>query len=141
MTHVRGLHCRLVAAAFILLAAGTSRAAMISRCTAPGMFPDSDMTVFVFPFVDYTSRDSSLFESPVGTELAGLIQADTLLAISRYGCVAAIRMLGSPEECREGIGQPHGPIRRWPPRACGDHGLGSHLSSGGRKLCAELCLV
>ena len=99
MTHVRGLHCRLVAA-FILLAAGTLRAGMISQCTAPGMFPDSDLTVFVFPFVDYTSRDSSLLESPVGTELAGLIQADTLLAISRYGRVAAIRMLGGPEECQ-----------------------------------------
>src|SRR5207245_1233931 len=38
--------------------------------------------------------------SPVGTELAGLIQADTLLAISRYGRVAAIRMLGRPADCQ-----------------------------------------
>jgi hypothetical protein len=64
------------------------------------MFPESDVTVFVFPFVDYTSPESSHVESPVGTELAGLIQADTLLAISRFGRVAAVRMLGRPSECQ-----------------------------------------
>ena len=100
MNCVRGWRAWAVAAAFIALAQGAALAGMMSPCTAPGMFPDSDVTVFVFPFVDYTSPDSSHLESPVGTELSGLIQADTLLAISRYGRVAAIRMLGRPSDCQ-----------------------------------------
>ena len=100
MNSARRYRALVVIAAFLILVLGSMQAAMVSRCPAPGMFPDSDVTVFVFPFVDYTSKDSSRFESPVGTELAGLIQADTLLAISRYGHVAAIRMLGDPDECQ-----------------------------------------
>jgi hypothetical protein len=89
-----------LAIVLVVLAPGLANAGMMSLCTTPGMFPDSDVTVFVFPYVDYTNPESSHIESPVGTELAGLIQADTLLAISRFGHVAAIRMLGRPSECQ-----------------------------------------
>jgi len=96
----RQLRTLSVLAAFFVLSQGLATAGMIARCASPSMFPDSDVTVFVFPYVDYTSTDLSQMESPVGTELAGLIQADTLLAISRFGNVAAIRMLGRPSECQ-----------------------------------------
>ncbi len=89
-----------IAAALLALLPATARAGMMTPCTAPGMFPDAAVTVFVFPYVDHTSQDSRRVESPAGTELAGLIQADTLLAISRFGNVAAIRLLGRPEECQ-----------------------------------------
>ena len=93
----------VAATLFAAFAPGLALGAMMSRCTTPGMFPDSDVTVFVFPYVDYTTPQSSNIESPVGTELAGLIQADTLLAISRFGHVAAIRMLGRPSECQPAL--------------------------------------
>lgn len=75
-------------------------AAMIAPCSAASMFPDSDVTVFVLPYVDFTTPEASNLESPVGTDLAGLIQADTLLAISRFGHVAAIRLTGKPADCQ-----------------------------------------
>jgi hypothetical protein len=100
MTFSRAAGVLALAATFIALAHSFAWAGMMSPCTAPGMFPESHVTVFVFPFVDYTTPESSQVESPVGTELAGLIQADTLLAISRFGRVAAVRMLGRPLECR-----------------------------------------
>jgi hypothetical protein len=89
-----------VTVVFVALVHHSAFAGMAIPCSAPSMFPDSDLTVFVFPFVDYTSPDSSQVESPVGTELSGLIQTDTLLAIGRYGRVAAIRMLGRPSHCQ-----------------------------------------
>ena len=75
-------------------------AAMVAPCSAASMFPDSDVTVFVLPYIDFTTPDTSNVESPVGTDLAGLIQADTLLAISRFGHVAAIRLIGKPADCQ-----------------------------------------
>lgn len=77
-----------------------ARAGMMAPCSAPEMFPDAGVTVFVFPYVDHTSPESRRIESPVGTELAGLIQIDTLLAISRFGNVASIRLMGRPSDCR-----------------------------------------
>ena len=77
-----------------------ARAGMMAPCSAPEMFPGAGVTVFVFPYVDHTSQESRQIESPVGTELAGLIQIDTLLAISRFGNVASIRLMGRPGDCR-----------------------------------------
>jgi hypothetical protein len=88
-----------LAVALLSLTPGRIWAGMIAQCADPAMFSESDITVIVFPFEDHTSEESVPDESPVGTELAGLIQVDTLLAISRFGSVAAIRMLGSRFEC------------------------------------------
>lgn len=83
----------------LVLSPTIASAGMIAQCNTPAMFAASPVTVLVFPYVDYTSEESSRFESPVGTELAGLIHADTLLAISPFGHVAAIRLLGNPSDC------------------------------------------
>src|SRR5713101_444527 len=100
MKRTRCFRVLAATAMFLTLLLGQSFPAMMTPCTAPGMFPESDVTVFVLPYIDYTSAESSHSESPVGTELAGLIQTDTLLAISRFGKVASIRMLGRPSECQ-----------------------------------------
>ena len=87
----------------VALTHNTASAGMIARCGDTGIFPDSDVTVYVLPYVDDTSPESSRVESPVGTELAGLIHADTLLAISRFGHVAAIRLTGNPTDCEPNL--------------------------------------
>ncbi len=105
MTWLRWTRGGAATAAFLTLLLSHAFAGMITPCTAPGMFPDSDVTVFVLPYVDYTSDETSQVESPVGTGLAGLIQADTLLAISRFGKVASIRLMGRPSECQPEVVQ------------------------------------
>jgi hypothetical protein len=90
----------VVASVWFMLLPRLSYGGMLVPCSAPSMFPGTAVTVFVFPYVDHTSDESAKAESVVGTDLAGLIQTDTLLAISRLGNVAAIRLLGSPQQCQ-----------------------------------------
>jgi hypothetical protein len=85
---------------FFAIPHGNAVAGMIAPCSAASMFPESDVTVFVLPYVDFTTPEASNVESPVGTDLAGLMQADTLLAIGRFGHVAAIRLMGRPADCQ-----------------------------------------
>lgn len=89
-----------VAAVSLCLLPRLSYGGMLTPCSTPSMFPGTAVTVFVFPYVDHTSVESAQSESVVGTDLAGLIQTDTLLAISRLGNVAAIRLLGTPRQCQ-----------------------------------------
>ncbi len=68
-------------------------------CPSAHIFENSDVNVVVLPYLDTLSAHRAV-ESPTGSKLAGLIQGDVLLSLLKYGHVAAIRLLGKPDDCK-----------------------------------------
>lgn len=72
-------------------------------CSAPFVFPGSDVNVVVLPYA-YAGASQRLNET--GRRISLLIQEDTLLNILGYGSVASVQLEPSPgreEECQPGI--------------------------------------